>query len=404
MRRGHYLLLGTATVLVMAGCGGNSGDGASGAGSEGKIKVGALLGLTGSYSALGNAELEAIKLFADNANKTGGINGNEIEIVTADTASNESSAVNQLRKLATKDKVDIVLGPSSSGEGIAIKPVATQLKVPVIVPASSDNITNPLDQARYVFKHYHSSVQSVQGQLNYAKKQGWQKVALIYSNNGYGQEAFEAVKSAVPEAGLQLAGTAAFPPTATDVTAQLSSIAGTQPDVTLVWAVNPANGIVAKNAKAINYPGVIFNSPGAGTPAYMETGGDATNGTLVLGSKVGAPEGLKADDPQKEPIDALLKIWKDAGKTAEPNQYNSNGWDISLLMENAVKKANLKLDGSGSQKNRDAIRDALETQTKEFAGLNSVYTYDAEHHGPKDLTGLAVLKVENGKFVLADSI
>src|SRR5690606_13470366 len=161
--------------------------------------------------------------------------------------------VNQLRKLATQDDVIAVIGPSSSGEGIAIKPIATSLKVPTIVPASSKDIVTPLDQAKYVFKQFPATDASLQAQLTYVKEQGWRRVAILAANNGYGQEPANALPNIIGDFGVELVASELFPPDATDVTAQLSSIASKNPDVVLVWAVNPANAIVAKSAENLNF-------------------------------------------------------------------------------------------------------------------------------------------------------
>src|SRR5690606_7603156 len=116
----------------------------------------------------------------------------------------ESEAVNQLRKLATQDNVIAVIGPSSSGEGVAIKPISASLKVPVIVPASSMDIVTPLDQAKYSFKQFPATDASLRAQLTYVKEQGWKKVAILASNNGYGQEPVNALPKVIGEFGVEL--------------------------------------------------------------------------------------------------------------------------------------------------------------------------------------------------------
>ncbi|MBX6382369.1 MAG: ABC transporter substrate-binding protein [Microbispora sp.] len=396
-RKFGILVAGLAATALFAGACGEGAQGTSGGGGPASYKIGALLGLTGSYSALGTNEQKALQLFADRVNSSGGVNGHKIELVFADTTSSESEAVNQLRKLATQDDVIAVIGPSSSGEGVAIKPISASLKVPVIVPASSKDIVTPLDQAKYAFKEFPASDASLQAQLTYAKDQGWRKIAILASNNGYGQEPVAALPGLVSQYGLELVASETFPPTATDVTAQLSSIAGKNPDVVLVWAVNPANAIVAKNARNINFKPVLFNSPGAASPDYIKVGGQAVEGTLVQGSMVAVPGDIKPDNPQYQAVSEFAKAWRDA-YNSEPNQYAANGWDCMLLLRTALEKGNVGTgDVTGA---RNKLQAALESTIKDVPGINAVYSFSATQHGPEGIKGLAVLKVDGGAWKL----
>jgi len=382
-------------MLFNVGCA--SRDGGSGAGGDEPYKIGALLGLTGTYSALGTNEQKAIELFAERVNANGGINGRQVEIVFADTKSSESEAVNQLRKLATQDDVIAVIGPSSSGEGIAIKPIATSLKVPTIVPASSKDIVTPLDQAKYVFKQFPATDASLQAQLTYVKEQGWRRVAILAANNGYGQEPVNALPNIIGDFGVELVASELFPPDATDVTAQLSSIASKNPDVVLVWAVNPANAIVAKSAENLNFEPVLFNSPGAASQDYIEVGGSAVNNTLVQGSMVQVPDEITPDNPQYEAVTQFMEAWRSRYDDA-PNQYAANGWDCMLLLQAALEKGNVSPDNVTEA--RDKLRESLENNIKDVAGINAIYTFSPNQHGNEGIKGLAVLEVDSGAWKL----
>ncbi|MDB5876125.1 MAG: hypothetical protein JWQ07_5567 [Ramlibacter sp.] len=378
----------------LTACGSNA---AAGGGGGGAYKVGVLVGLTGSYAALGEPERKAIELYFDEVNSGGGINGKKVELVVLDSTSDEGNAVNQLRKLATQEQVQAVLGPSSSGESIALKTFAKSLKLPVISLASSSAIVSPAADATYMFKEYTDTKLSLQAQLALAKEKGWKKVALLATNDGYGQDAVKTIDPLIKEAGVELVANEVFNATATDVTPQLSKIASASPDAVLVWAVNPANAIVAKSAASINFAPVLFHSPGAGSPAYIANAGAAGEGTLLQGSKVLAAADVKESDPQYKVVRNLVDKYTAKYKEA-PGQYSANGWDGAMLLENALK--NIKGDPSNLQATRDAIRDSLENNTKDLTAVNAIYTFTPEYHGPTGLTGLTVLKVTNGKFTV----
>lgn len=394
-RRAAAAALAATALLSTAACG--SGE-PTASGEDGPYRVGLLLGLTGVYATLGEAERTAAELYVDRLNESGGIDGGDVELVVADTTSVETEAVNQFRRLATQENVVAVLGPSSTGESIAVKPLANSLKVPLLSLASSVAIVTPPAESQWVFKAFAGSDASLRAQLEHVKNEGKRKVAILASNNAYGQEPAGSLERIAGEYGLEVVGSELFAPTATDTTPQLSALAEGRPDATLVWAVNPANAVVAKNAAAINYPGLLLHSPGGASPQYIELAGAAAEGTLVQGSKVAAASEVAADDPQQPAIKELTDAWATTQK-GTPNQFAAIGWDAMTVLETALSKAG---GGDGSvQGTRQALRDSLEANIKDLPLTNVVFDFSADQHGPDSTEGLAILVVRNGKFSLA---
>lgn len=390
-----------AVSLVLAACGDGNGDGGAGADGNGgddatPYRIGVLVGLTGSYAALGDPEHKAVELYFDDVNDDGGIDGHPVELVVLDTASNESTAVNQFRRLAIEEEVHAVIGPSSSGESIALRTFSKDLTVPTIGLASSSAIVEPPEESTYMFKQYTGTNESLMAQLQFTEEQGWDKVALLYANDGYGQDPANRIDTVAEDFDLSIVAKEAFDPASTDVTAQLSKIAQSDPDVVLVWAVMPANAVVAKSAESIGLEQPLFHSPGAGSAAYVDSGGTAANGSYLQGSVVLAPDSLEEGDAQYEATMRLVEAYTDAHSEA-PGQYAANGWDGATIVTNAISQA-AEHDPSDVQGTRDAIRDSMESNTTDIVGVNAVYTFTPEFHGSVSLGGLAVLLVEDGQF------
>jgi ABC-type branched-subunit amino acid transport system substrate-binding protein len=91
--------------------------------AEGPIKVGIATDLTGAIGYAGNANANVAKMVVNDINAAGGVLGRPIELHIEDTASNESVAVANVRKLIQRDKVDVVLGGITSSMRNAIKDV-----------------------------------------------------------------------------------------------------------------------------------------------------------------------------------------------------------------------------------------------------------------------------------------
>jgi ABC-type branched-subunit amino acid transport system substrate-binding protein len=91
--------------------------------AEGPIKIGIATDLTGAIGYAGNANANTAKMVVKDINDAGGVLGRPLELHIEDTASNESVAVANVRKLIQRDKVDVVLGGITSSMRNAIKDV-----------------------------------------------------------------------------------------------------------------------------------------------------------------------------------------------------------------------------------------------------------------------------------------
>lgn len=85
------------------------------------IKVGIATDLTGPIGFAGQANANVAKMVVDQINADGGVLGRPLELYIEDTASNESVAVGNVRKLVKRDRVDVVLGGITSSMRNAIK-------------------------------------------------------------------------------------------------------------------------------------------------------------------------------------------------------------------------------------------------------------------------------------------
>jgi ABC-type branched-subunit amino acid transport system substrate-binding protein len=96
---------------------------ADGARAAAPIKVGIATDLTGALGFEGNSDLNVAKMCADLINQQGGLLGRPLHLYVEDTATNEAVAVGNVRKLITRDHVDVVLGGITSSMRNAIKGV-----------------------------------------------------------------------------------------------------------------------------------------------------------------------------------------------------------------------------------------------------------------------------------------
>src|SRR5262249_3888397 len=106
------------------------------------ILVGYLPAVTGPSSSTGIGITRGTELAVEEINKAGGIDGRQIELITRDTPSDPTKAVNGAAELTRGSKVNVVFGPLNSGESLAVVPLLARTKTLQIHPCWVDSLTD----------------------------------------------------------------------------------------------------------------------------------------------------------------------------------------------------------------------------------------------------------------------
>src|SRR5215510_9837083 len=143
------------------------------------IKVGGLARLEGAFSVLGQDSMRGLELALKERNYTAG--GKKIELVTGSSDATPDSAVNAAKKLVEQDGVQILIGPLSGDEGLAVKDYAkTQPQVTFINGTSAAQDTTLRDPAPNFYRFTTDGVQWQAGLGEYAfKDKGYKKMVVI---------------------------------------------------------------------------------------------------------------------------------------------------------------------------------------------------------------------------------
>ena len=112
--------------------------------------IGAMFAVTGDASALGVPEKNSATMLEKKLNAEGGIDGHPVKIVIEDTKGEPTEAVNAIKRLVEKDKVLAVVGPTRTGETMAVVDYAEGAGVPLVSCALGIEIVQPVK--KWVFK------------------------------------------------------------------------------------------------------------------------------------------------------------------------------------------------------------------------------------------------------------
>jgi branched-chain amino acid transport system substrate-binding protein len=150
------------------------------------IQIGYLPALTGPSSSTGVGITRGLQLAVAEINAAGGINGRQIEMVTRDTQSDPTKAVNASAELTNGQKVSVVFGPLNSGESLAVVPLLARASMPQVHPCWVDAL---VDAQKYpmCFRNAPTN-QQIGGAANryVVEVLNHKKVAVISDTTGYG--------------------------------------------------------------------------------------------------------------------------------------------------------------------------------------------------------------------------
>ncbi|MCP4669477.1 MAG: ABC transporter substrate-binding protein [Deltaproteobacteria bacterium] len=188
------------------------------------IKVGIIQGLSGPYEIYGKAEVTGFKMGLEYFTKgTNKILGRDVKLFVEDTQLKAARAKMLLTKLYSDDKVDLVIGPTSSGVALAILPVAQQFKKILIVePAVADAITGKAWN-RYIFRTGRNSSQDAISNAAAISKPGV-SIACIAQDYAFGRDGVAAYKRVAEKLGAKVVHEEYCDPKGTDFTAPIQRI------------------------------------------------------------------------------------------------------------------------------------------------------------------------------------
>ena len=107
------------------------------------IKVGSVLSVTGPAAFLGDPELKTLQLYVEDINKKGGVLGRQLQLVHYDDGSDANKANGFAKRLLDDDKVDILIGGTTTGSTMSMVPLAEKSGTPFISLAGAVVIVEP---------------------------------------------------------------------------------------------------------------------------------------------------------------------------------------------------------------------------------------------------------------------
>lgn len=330
-----------AVMLLLTACG--SDKKTSGSSSEkdekegGTIKVGVLASLSGALESYGKQTKQGFELGLDYA--TNGkleVAGKKIEVVWEDTETKPEVAVQKATKLLEDDGVDFLVGSSSSGDTLAVLPLAEEYeKIMIVEPAVADSITgaefNP-----FIFRTARNSSQDAYAAAAAIAKKGT-KIATFAPDYSFGWDGVKAFKAAAEKLGAEVVLEEYADPAATDFTSNLQKVVKAKPEyLFVVWAGtnSPWNQIADLK---LAEKGMKISTGAPDIPA------------LQLMKPLVGMEGFSVyyhTLPKNKVNDWLVEEHKKRFNNEVPDLFTPGGFSSAVAIVEALKKSEGNADGN----------------------------------------------------------
>jgi len=353
------------------------------------IRVGAFLAVTGPAAFLGDPEQKTLEMYVEKLNAAGGILGRKLQLVAYDSAGDAEKARTFAKRLVEQDKVDIIVGGTTTGETMAVVPLVEAAGVPFISLAGAVVIIEPVK--KWVFKTPHTDRMACERIFLDMKERGLMRIGLISGAGGSDKSMRAECLKVAPANGVQIVADETYGAGDNDMTAQLTKIKNT-PGVQVVLNAGFGQGpaIVTRNHKQLGLGIPLYQSHGVASKEYIKLSGDAAEGVRLPAAALLVAETLPDSDPQKKVVVAYKKEFETRFKQ-DVSTFGGHAYDGLMLATEAVRRA-------GST-NKEAVRSALES-IRGYVGTGGLVNLSAKDHMGLDVSAFRMLEVNKGTWML----
>ncbi len=357
-----------------------------------QVKIGIITSNTGPSAFVGIPQKNAIALLPKKAGDL------SIEYIPYDDASDPTQSVQLSKKLISEHKVDAIIGPSGSPNGVALVPFMSEARTPLLAPVGTSVLVLPMDdKKRWIFKTHPNDEIISEGLAAAMIKRGVRTVGFIGYNDPYGENWYKTFSPMAQKAGLQIVANERYSRQDTSVTGQVVKLIAAKPDAVLVAGVAAGAALPHTQLTDAGYKGAIYHTHGSASGAFIQIGGKKVEGALVVGPLLlvpdEIPDSMESKSTTVEFVNGYEKLFG-----SRPPIFGAGTYDAGLLLAKTIPEAARK-GKPGTPEFRGALRDALE-DARELVTSQGVVNMTPQDHSGYDRRGRVLVTVKDGRFTL----
>ena len=353
------------------------------------IKIGLTGTFTGANASNGIPYRNAAELFPKE------VNGHQVQWIVLDDGGDASNAMKNVRRFVDVDKVDFIVGSTSTPTALATLDLANNSQT---VQLAMSPIQIPDNKKDFVFNLPQPAELMTAAVVEDMQAQGVKSVSYIGYADGWGDLIWDAFAPQAQQAGIEIATEERYNRTDTSVTAQVLKTAAANPDAVFIGGSTMPAALPQVGLRERDYDGQIYQTHAAVAQAFLDAGGAAAEGTRLPGGPMTAANELAADNPIKAVAQDFISQYQAKWGDGPVPIFAGYAWDAMLILNTIIPPA-LEQAQPGSAEFRVALRDVLESGI-ETVGTNAVYSFSETDHYGVDERARVMLEVQDGAFQL----
>jgi branched-chain amino acid transport system substrate-binding protein len=363
-----------------------------------EYRIGFVAAITGPASSLGVPERDVAVALGRELDAAGGLTGADgrkraVRILVHDDQSKADETVKAVKKLIADDGVHVVIASSQSPTSLAVVPIVTEARVPMISMASSHAIVTPVRERAWVFKTPQSNLHVAVHQVAYLRAKGLRKIASLYVNDAFGEDSRRGLAEVLKGSGIDVVYEDKFEHADKDMTPQLTRVRASGAQALVVHAIPPSAAIVTKNFRDLGLTIPLIHNHGVGNKAFIDLSGGAAEGVVFPIGKLLVAEQLPDSDLQRKVL-LDFAAWYEKATGKPRSTFAGHGWDALQMVLPIL--ASLPPDLPLAEA-RARIRGELE-RVRGFVGTGGIFSMSAEDHVGLDERSMVLVRVTGGRW------
>lgn len=357
------------------------------------ISIGVTVSATGPAAVLGIPERNTVELCPTT------MGGEKINFIVLDDGTNPGDATRNARKFVTEDRVDVIVGSSTTPTSLAVAEVANETGTAQLSLAPTPIVP---DKEKWMFRLPQNNSLMAKALVEHMQANGVKTLGFIGYADSYGQSYLDELNKVLAGTSIELTVVERFNRTDTSVTGQALKVLSARPDAVLVVGSGTPAALPQTTLVERGYRGRIYQTHGAVSRAFLQVGGKTVEGTVFPIGPIVVAAQLPDSHPSKEVGLEYTKKYEARHGKGSVSTFGAHMYDACLILQQAIPTA-LEKAKPGTAEFRAALRDALESGS-EMVATHGVFNYAPDDHYGHDERARVMITIENGdwKLISAD--
>jgi branched-chain amino acid transport system substrate-binding protein len=332
------------------------------------IRIGAFLAVTGPAAFLGEPEKKTLELYVQRLNAAGGVLGRPLRLVVHDTGGEVEDAVASARHLIERERVDAIIGGTTTGETMAAIPLVERARLPFISLGGASMIVEPVRP--WVFKAAHSDRMAVAKIYADMQRRAIDAIGLIAGSGAFDRSCLAEAQAQAPKVGITIKAVEQYDQADIDPMPQLARLRAAGVQAVLFCGFGSRAMVVTRSFAQLGMDMPLYHTHASCSKRFITGSGHAAEGVRLPCAALLVADQLPDDDPQRRTALAYAETYR-AAYREDVSTFGGHAYDALHLLVHAIETAGTTEPAK--------VRDALES-TQGFVGVDGIFNLTPEDH------------------------